>query len=116
MAKKPLNQTDYIQRVITSLEEGGYAEGDFTPRNVKDCLEAAAQVSLENSTRRSGCIVYGLGKLRVKHKPATKKRKGTNPFTGEACVFKAKPESFVPKFIFKKAAKETVLKVAKKGK
>ena len=33
----------------------------------------------------------GLVKISVKHKPATKARKGTNPFTGEEMMFKAKP-------------------------
>ena len=33
----------------------------------------------------------GLAKCIVKHKPATKARKGTNPFTGEEMMFKAKP-------------------------
>jgi len=33
----------------------------------------------------------GLLKCVVKHKPATKARKGINPFTGEMTTFKAKP-------------------------
>ena len=35
--------------------------------------------------------VPGLMKIRVTRKPATKARKGINPFTGEEMVFKAKP-------------------------
>lgn len=35
----------------------------------------------------------GLLKLKVVDKPATKARKGVNPFTGEETVFKAKPAS-----------------------
>jgi nucleoid DNA-binding protein len=35
--------------------------------------------------------VPGLMKIRVIKKPATKARKGTNPFTGEPMTFKAKP-------------------------
>ena len=35
----------------------------------------------------------GLCKMRVVKKPATKAREGTNPFTGEKMVFKAKPAS-----------------------
>ena len=35
----------------------------------------------------------GLLKLKVIDKPATKARKGLNPFTGEEAVFKAKPAS-----------------------
>ena len=33
----------------------------------------------------------GLFKITVTHKPATKARKGINPFTGEETMFKAKP-------------------------
>ncbi|MCC5794230.1 MAG: HU family DNA-binding protein [Chromatiales bacterium] len=35
----------------------------------------------------------GLMKLKVVKKPATKAREGTNPFTGEKMMFKAKPAS-----------------------
>jgi nucleoid DNA-binding protein len=46
--------------------------------------------------------VPGLLKIRVVKKPATKARKGINPFTGEEMVFKAKPA--------RKAVKLTALK------
>ncbi len=39
----------------------------------------------------------GLVKITLKHKPATKARKGTNPFTGEEMLFKAKPSRNVIK-------------------
>lgn len=39
----------------------------------------------------------GLVKIVIKHKPATKARKGTNPFTGEEMMFKAKPARNVVK-------------------
>ena len=39
----------------------------------------------------------GLAKIVVQHKKATKARKGTNPFTGEPTVFKAKPARNVVK-------------------
>lgn len=35
--------------------------------------------------------VPGLMKIKVVRKPATKARKGINPFTGEPTIFKAKP-------------------------
>jgi nucleoid DNA-binding protein len=41
--------------------------------------------------------VPGLVKITVKHKPATKSRKGINPFTGEEMMFKAKPARNVVK-------------------
>jgi nucleoid DNA-binding protein len=39
----------------------------------------------------------GLAKITVTKKPATKERKGVNPFTGEEAVFKAKPARRVVK-------------------
>ncbi len=41
--------------------------------------------------------IPGLVKLTVVHKPATKARKGINPFTGQEMMFKAKPSRYVVK-------------------
>jgi nucleoid DNA-binding protein len=48
----------------------------------------------------------GLLKVKVIRKPATKARKGINPFTGEETVFKAKPQRNVVKIQALKALKE----------
>ena len=45
------------------------------------------------------CTIPGLMKIKSIHKPATKARKGTNPFTGEDMVFKAKPARNVVKVL-----------------
>ena len=50
----------------------------------------------------------GLMKIRVVHKPAVKARKGTNPFTGEEMMFKAKPAHNVVKVRPLKALKDKV--------
>jgi len=50
----------------------------------------------------------GLMKVKVIRKPATKARKGINPFTGEPTVFKAKPARNVVKILPLKAVKEMV--------
>ena len=43
---------------------------------------------------KKGTPVKFMGmKMTVKKKPATKARKGVNPFTGEEMMFKAKPAS-----------------------
>jgi nucleoid DNA-binding protein len=52
--------------------------------------------------------VHGLIKLRVVRKPATKERKGINPFTGQETVFKAKPARNVVKISPMKALKDMV--------
>lgn len=50
----------------------------------------------------------GLMKIEVKRKPATKSRKGINPFTGEPTIFKAKPARNVVKIRPLKSVKDMV--------
>jgi len=52
--------------------------------------------------------IPGLLKLRVVKKPAKKARKGTNPFTGEEMMFKAKPASRAVKALALKGLKDMV--------
>jgi len=52
--------------------------------------------------------VPGLMKIKVVKKPATKARKGVNPFTGEPMVFKAKPARKAVKVLALKNLKEMV--------
>jgi len=61
------------------------------------------------SKRGPGALnLAGLMKITVQRKPATRARKGTNPFTGEACIFKAKPARNVVKIRPMKAIKDLV--------
>jgi len=53
--------------------------------------------------------VPGICKLVVRTKPARKARKGTNPFTGEPMMFKAKPKSKVVRARPVKAIKDRVV-------
>jgi nucleoid DNA-binding protein len=50
----------------------------------------------------------GIMKIEVKRKPATKARKGINPFTGQEMVFKAKPARNVVKIRPLKKVKDMV--------
>lgn len=52
--------------------------------------------------------VPGLMKIVVQRKPATKARKGINPFTGQETIFKAKPARNVVKVRPLKALKDMV--------
>lgn len=66
---------------------------------------------VKRDLRRNGPGVYtvpGLMKIKVVRKPATKARKGVNPFTGEAMTFKAKPARNVVKVLALKALKDMV--------
>ena len=66
---------------------------------------------IKRDLRRTGPGAYtvpGLMKIKVVRKPATKARKGTNPFTGEPMTFKAKPARNVVKVLALKALKDMV--------
>jgi nucleoid DNA-binding protein len=66
---------------------------------------------VKRDLRRTGPGVYtvpGLMKIKVVRKPATKARKGVNPFTGEPMTFKAKPARNVVKVLALKALKDMV--------
>ena len=66
---------------------------------------------IRRDIRRTGPGMYtlpGLMKIKVVRKPATRSRKGVNPFTGEAMVFKAKPARNVVKVLPLKGLKDMV--------
>ena len=64
---------------------------------------------INSHIRRNAAGVFtvpGLMKIKVVRKPATRARKGINPFTGEPTVFKAKPARNVVKIQPLKALKD----------
>lgn len=64
---------------------------------------------INGHVKRNGAGVFtlpGLLKIKVVRKPATKARKGINPFTGEPTIFKAKPARNVVKAQPLKALKD----------
>jgi len=65
----------------------------LTRKDVGAVFEELNALIKKNIGRRGpgDFTVPGLMKIRVTRKPATKSRKGVNPFTGEEMVFKAKP-------------------------
>ncbi|MFG0336170.1 DNA-binding protein HRL53 [Maioricimonas rarisocia] len=71
--------------------------------------ELAALIGKELGRRGPGVFtVPGLMKIRVQRKPATKAKKGINPFTGEEQMFKAKPARNVVKVTALKKLKDMV--------
>jgi DNA-binding protein HU-beta len=66
---------------------------DLSRKQVSSVFESLNGI-IRKSLRSNGVVtIPGLLKLKVVKKPATKARKGINPFTGEEMVFKAKPAS-----------------------
>jgi len=81
---------------------------DLTKKHVKGVMESLAAVAYKELKKNGVFTVPGLAKFVVIKKPATKARQGTNPFTGEAMTFKAKPARKIVRARPVKAAKEAV--------
>jgi nucleoid DNA-binding protein len=87
----------------------GIAEStELSRKQVASVFEALAdQVSKNVGKKGPGIFVIpGLAKITVITKPATKARKGINPFTKQEQVFKAKPARKVIKIRPLKALKD----------
>ena len=81
--------------IVSQLaEQAGVARKD-----VNTVLEGLASM-IGQDVKKGGPQTFnmpGLFKITVQKKPATKARKGINPFTGEETMFKAKPARNVVK-------------------
>merc|ERR1719263_1093007 len=62
-------------------------------KDVKGIVDAMMTVAAEQVKKSGSFKLAGMLNMKLKNKPATKARKGINPFTKEPCVFKAKPAS-----------------------
>jgi DNA-binding protein HU-beta len=78
----------------------------LTRKDVKEVLEALANVGYKELKKSGEFVVPGFAKFVVIKKPATKAREGINPFTKEMMMFKAKPARKVLKARPVKAAKD----------
>ena len=83
--KKPMTKSEILKEIAENTE--------LTKKQVSAVFDEFAILVERHIKKRSpGQFTYpGLFKIEVKRKPATKARKGINPFTGEETVFKAKP-------------------------
>jgi nucleoid DNA-binding protein len=82
----------------------------LTKRDVSAVFDALND-QIKKALSRGGSKTFalpGLCKVVVQHKPATKERKGVNPFTKEETVFKAKPARNVVKIRPLKKLKDMV--------
>jgi len=95
-----ISKTELIQRIADELE--------MTKKDVKNVLETLATVGYKEMKKSGEFMLPGFAKFVVVKKPATKARKGINPFTKEPTVFKAKPARKIIKARPVKAAKDAV--------
>lgn len=101
--KKPPNKSE-IYRTIS--EDTGLTRKEVG--NVFDSLSAIMKKNLGGRGGPGEFSLPGMFKMKVVKKPATKARKGINPFTGEEMMFKAKPASKRVKILPLKGVKDMV--------
>lgn len=85
------------------------AERTGSDRKTADAAVSAVVDSITAAVTKGDSVsISGFAKFYRRMKPATKARKGTNPFTGEAMTFKAKPATKAVKVTPLKAFKDIV--------
>lgn len=101
-AEKPRSKAE-VYRILSE-------HTDVPKKDVQKVFDAMTQLMAKDLGKQGPgeFKVPGLMKVVVQRKPATKARKGTNPFTGEPTVFKAKPARNVVKVRPLKGLKELV--------
>lgn len=101
--KEPLTKSQLFATIAENT--------DMMKKDVVAVFDELATL-INGHVKRNGAGVFtlpGLLKIKVVRKPATKARKGINPFTGEPTVFKAKPARNVVKCQPLKNLKEMAL-------
>ncbi|MFO1021989.1 MAG: HU family DNA-binding protein [Planctomycetales bacterium] len=99
---KPMSKSEITN---TIAEKTGISK-----KEVGAVLEALAGL-IGGALGKKGPAVFslpGVAKFKIIRKPATKERKGINPFTKEETIFKAKPARNVIKIQALKALKDQV--------
>ena len=83
-------------------------ETELSKKQVDSVLESLTEIIQLHINKKSvgEFVLPGLMKIQTVKKPATKARKGINPFTKEEVMFKAKPASVTVKVRALKKLKE----------
>ena len=103
VAKRPTTKSETLNYIADKT--------GLTKKDVGAVFDSLSMLIKRDLKGRGGPGVYtvpGLMKVKVVRKPATKARKGINPFTGEEMMFKAKPARNVVKVLPLKGLKEMV--------
>ena len=96
------------QLTKSQLIEKISVETEIAKKDVKGVLETLVTVGHKELKKSGVFLVPGFAKFVVVKKPATKARKGVNPFNGEEMMFKAKPARKIVRARPVKAAKDAV--------
>lgn len=99
--RKKYTKTDIVKHLVEETE--------LTSKEVKSVLESLATLAKRHVMKR-GSGEFSIPEMGVKisrkSKPATKKRQGRNPFTGEEITIAAKPKRDVVKVTALKKLKD----------
>lgn len=95
-----LSKSQLVEKISTTTE--------LSKRDVKHVLDTLTDVGHKELKKNGAFLVPGFAKFVVVKKPATKARKGVNPFTKEEMMFKAKPARKIVRARPVKAAKDAV--------
>ena len=97
---EPFTKTQLLSSIAEST--------GLSRRDVSTVFEELSTVIHRHLKKRGAgqFTIPGLMKIKTVRKPATKARKGINPFTGEETVFKAKPARTIVKVQPLKALKD----------
>jgi len=96
------------QMTKSQLIEKIAEENELGKKDVKGVFETLASIGYKELKKSGVFVVPGFAKFVVTKKPATKARKGVNPFNGEPMMFKAKPARKIVRARPVKAAKDAV--------
>ena len=99
---KQMSKSELIQTIADQHS------GTLTRKDVKGIIESLASVGYKELKKSGAFVLPGFAKFVVVKKPATKAREGTNPFTGEKMMFKAKPARKIVRARPVKAIKDAV--------
>jgi nucleoid DNA-binding protein len=104
---KPIAERQNKTQMLTRIAE----TTELSRKQVQAVLDELTNI-IEGHIKKKGVgefVLPGLLKITTVKKPATKARKGINPFTGEETTFKAKPASTSVKVRPLKKLKEMAL-------
>ena len=90
------------------VEKISEQHSEISKRDIKGIMETLSTVGHKELKKSGVFVVPGFAKFVVVKKPATKAREGTNPFTGEKMMFKAKPARKIVRARPVKAVKDAV--------
>jgi len=101
ITNKPPTKSEIYAQIVADT---GLSRKDVAA--VFESLNGQIKKSLGGRNASGLFSIPGLLKMRVVKKPARKARMGTNPFTGEEMMFKAKPASKSVKILALKGLKD----------